>query len=147
MLKKRGTTVVLLAALFALCMMSAFYFGFLSANRGIVIRTERTVKRNQEPVLSGDLDRYFEPEENATSTNPKEASKPSENKDKRMNINTASAKELDTLPGIGPATAKKIIEYRQRYGNFLALEEIKAVDGIGDGTYQKLKELISISDE
>src|SRR5678816_4304014 len=61
-----------------------------------------------------------------------------------ININTASAAELDTLPGIGPTTAQKIIDYRQQNGPFLAKEDIVNVSGIGPGTYERIKDLITV---
>lgn len=61
-----------------------------------------------------------------------------------VNINTASEQELDTLPGIGPAMAKRIIEYRTTEGGFKKLEDIKNIKGIGDAKYNKLKDKICI---
>lgn len=60
-----------------------------------------------------------------------------------ININTASAKELATLPGIGPAKAQKIIDYREKFGPFSACEEITQVDTIGPKTYEAIKDLIT----
>lgn len=62
----------------------------------------------------------------------------------RINLNTASLEELDSLPGIGPATAKLILEYRQQYGGFAAPEEIMNVKRIGEKTYEKLKDRIRV---
>jgi comEA protein len=60
-----------------------------------------------------------------------------------ININTASAELLMTLPGIGEVYAERIIEYRTNK-KFSSIEEIKNIQGIGDKTFEKLKELISI---
>ena len=60
-----------------------------------------------------------------------------------VNINTADEKELDTLPGIGPVMAKRIIEFRQNVGKFTAPSDIKKVKGIGEAKYEKLKDLIT----
>ncbi len=62
----------------------------------------------------------------------------------KINLNTASAAQLDTLPGIGSAYAGRIIEYRQNSGGFKTIEEIKNVKGIGEKTFEKIKELISV---
>lgn len=59
-----------------------------------------------------------------------------------ININTASAEELDTLPGIGPALAQAIIDYRDTFGPFFAIEDIMLVDGIGEATFEDIKDLI-----
>ena len=67
-----------------------------------------------------------------------------ETKSKKININTATEEELDTLPGIGQATAQKIIEYRKENGKFSNIEDIKDVSGIGDSKFDKIKALIEI---
>lgn len=61
-----------------------------------------------------------------------------------ININTATSFELDTLPGIGPTTAQKIIDYRTQNGPFLSIEDIINVSGIGPGTYERIKDLITV---
>jgi competence protein ComEA len=63
---------------------------------------------------------------------------------KIVNINLASAEELESLPGIGEAIAQDIISYREKYGLFKSKEELKNVKGIGDIKFEKVKELISI---
>ena len=61
-----------------------------------------------------------------------------------ININIASQAELESLPGIGPTTAKKIIQYREQNGPFLTAEDIINVSGIGPGTYERIKDLITV---
>ena len=61
-----------------------------------------------------------------------------------VNINTADEKELDKLPGVGPAMAKRIVEYRTENGAFQAPEEIKRGKGIGDAKYEKMKDKIAL---
>jgi competence protein ComEA len=63
----------------------------------------------------------------------------------RVNINTASAAELETLPHIGPSRAQNILAYREAHGPFNAIEEIKNVKGIGDATFADLAPLITVS--
>ena len=63
---------------------------------------------------------------------------------KKININTATKGELDTLPGVGESTANKIIRYREENGKFKTIEEIKEVSGIGDSKYEQIKDLIEI---
>lgn len=63
-----------------------------------------------------------------------------------VNINIASIAELDTLPGIGPTTAQKIIDYRDQNGPFLSTEDIINVSGIGPASYERLKDLITVGD-
>ena len=62
----------------------------------------------------------------------------------KVNINTADSTQLQTLNGVGPATAQKIIDYRQSNGSFSSVEDIKNVSGIGDKTFEKLKDYITI---
>ena len=62
----------------------------------------------------------------------------------RININTADATALDTLPRVGPAIAKRIIEFREENGPFKSVEELMNVSGIGDKTFDQLKDLIKI---
>ena len=60
------------------------------------------------------------------------------------NKNTASMDELDTLPGIGEATAQKIIDYRKEKGKFSKIEDLKEVSGIGESKYEKIKDKICV---
>lgn len=61
-----------------------------------------------------------------------------------IDINIASQAELETLPGIGPTTAQKIVEYRDANGPFVSTEDIINVSGIGPGTYERIKDLITV---
>jgi competence protein ComEA len=62
-----------------------------------------------------------------------------------ININSASQAELETLPGIGPELAQRIIEHRQANGLFASIEAIQDVSGIGPGKFEEIKELITVS--
>jgi comEA protein len=61
-----------------------------------------------------------------------------------INLNTATAVQIATLPGIGPKTADLIVQYRQKNGNFKKVEEIMNVRGIGEKTFLKLKSRITV---
>lgn len=61
-----------------------------------------------------------------------------------VNINTATQTELETLPGVGPSIALKIINYRNENGRFSSIEEIKNVSGIGDSKFEDLKKYITV---
>jgi competence ComEA-like helix-hairpin-helix protein len=61
-----------------------------------------------------------------------------------VNINTADSQLLQTLPGIGPKTAERIIEYRETSGRFKSIEDIQNVKGIGPKKYEKIKALITV---
>ena len=62
-----------------------------------------------------------------------------------VNLNTASASQLESLPGIGARTAERIVEYRQKNGNFKKIEELMNVRGIGEKSFLKLKPLIVVT--
>ncbi len=62
-----------------------------------------------------------------------------------INLNTATAADLEKLPGVGPATAVRIIEYRQKNGAFKKAEELMNVQGIGEKTFLKLKSLVTVA--
>ena len=61
-----------------------------------------------------------------------------------ININRATAEELDEIPGVGPSTAEAIIRYREENGSFRKKEDIKNVSGIGDKTYEKMADQITV---
>lgn len=61
-----------------------------------------------------------------------------------VNINTADAQQLQALPGIGPAIAERIVQYRQAHGPFKTKEDIKNVQGIGDKKFEAIKDLITV---
>ncbi len=61
---------------------------------------------------------------------------------KKINLNTASLEELDTLPGIGPVLAQRIIEYRQTVGPFQSVDDLLHVKGIGPALMEKIRDLV-----
>jgi len=62
----------------------------------------------------------------------------------KLDINTASVKQLQTLPGIGPTIAQDIVKYRQTHGAFEKIEDIMRVKGIGKKKFERIKDLIMI---
>ncbi|MBR6034334.1 MAG: helix-hairpin-helix domain-containing protein [Clostridia bacterium] len=62
----------------------------------------------------------------------------------KININEATQSELETLSGIGPSMAKKIIEYREKNGSFSSIDDIKNVPGIGDSKFEAIKDNIEV---
>ena len=79
-----------------------------------------------------------------TETEPEETETEPEGMVSRINLNTADAAALESLPGIGPALAQRIIDYRMANGPFQTTAEIQDVRGIGAGIYAKIKDSITV---
>ena len=94
-------------------------------------------QRLEIPSLSGT------PGTPSAVTTPAAGTTPVPNAD-LIDINKASLEQLDTLPGIGPTTAQKIIDYRTTNGPFQRIEDIMNVSGIGPSTFDKIKNLITV---
>jgi competence protein ComEA len=62
-----------------------------------------------------------------------------------LNLNTATQAQLETLPGLGAAVAQRILEYREKNGNFKKVEDLMNVRGIGEKSFLKLKPLITVT--
>jgi competence protein ComEA len=60
-----------------------------------------------------------------------------------VNLNTATLEQLDALPGVGPVTAQKILDYRQQSGGFASVDELDAVPGIGPARMEQLREAVA----
>ena len=112
-------------------------------NEQHIFQNEERTSNLQENVLknkrTSNSPNKFSPKEDAVRKADKEKQKivlP-------ININTASEKELDALPGIGPAIARRIVEYRSTQP-FMKIEDIMLVKGIGKKKFAKLKELITV---
>lgn len=102
-------------------------------------------------AVTNDGDYILVPDDETAQANPDAAtggtgvSQPRPNTDpaSQININTADTAELETLPGIGPATAAQIIEHRERHGAFTDLASLEEVSGIGPATRERLDGLVS----
>jgi competence protein ComEA len=62
----------------------------------------------------------------------------------KVNLNTATAAQLDALPGVGPVLAQRIIDFRAQHGGFTDVAQLRQVDGIGEETFARLKELVTL---
>jgi competence protein ComEA len=61
----------------------------------------------------------------------------------KVNINTADSRTLESLPGVGPVLAQRIVDYREAHGPFASIEEIMEVSGIGSATFEQMRDLIT----
>jgi competence protein ComEA len=61
----------------------------------------------------------------------------------RVNLNSATAAQLATLPGIGPKVAARIVEYRQKSGGFKSVQELMNIQGVGEKSFQKLQPYVT----
>lgn len=79
-----------------------------------------------------------------SDNNLETTSRGSKSDSNKVNINTASESELDTLPGIGPALAKRIVEHRSSMGLFKSIEDIRSINGIGEKRFNDIKDFITV---
>lgn len=73
-----------------------------------------------------------------------EKPKPAASSATPVNLNTATAAQLETLPGIGTRTAQLIVEHRQKNGNFKKVEELMNIKGIGEKSFLKIKPMVTV---
>jgi competence protein ComEA len=64
--------------------------------------------------------------------------------EEKININTATVDQLQTLPGVGPSLARSILEYRQKVGKFKKIEEILNIKGMGEKKFQRIKDRLVV---
>jgi len=99
-----------------------------------------TTQINQAAFLT-DGEKIYVPAKGEAVTDPASGSSAVQLK---VDINTATTEELQTLDGIGPVTAEKIVKYRNDVGRFKSIDELKNVSGIGEKTFDSLKEYIRV---
>ena len=98
-----------------------------------------------EEVSDGQMIRILTKEEAKEAPMQKEGAAASEASDGKINLNTADAGALMTLPGIGESKARSILSYREENGGFSSVEEIMNITGIKEGVYSKIKEYITVN--
>lgn len=104
-----------------------------------------TLVNQAEAVTDGMMIRIYTIEEAETLLKTNEVSESGQGKDGKIDINTATAAEIMTLPGIGSSKANAIIAYRETYGAFSCIEDLMKVPGIKDGIFQQMKEHIKVN--
>lgn len=108
----------------------------LSAHSKVSELLEQVELTERADVGALDLNKYLSHEEVITI--------PSKEEFVCVSLNSATAEQLMTLPGVGPSTAQKIIDYRESHGFFVSFEDLLDVKGIGPSKYEKLKEFICL---
>ena len=102
-------------------------------------KEKQTVNKTDDTETEGMTEKYI-----TTSSGVSEEDTKENTQNAKININTATQTQLETLPGIGPSTATKIITYRKENGKFKTIEDIKQVSGIGDSKFEKIKNYITV---
>lgn len=93
---------------------------------------------------SGDVNLEDDPDQNGGAVPVMSATSGTNKAQGKININTASLSQLQSLPGIGPSKAASIIAYRKDHGLFMSIEELRNVSGIGSVTFEKLADYITV---
>ena len=130
----KGKTAILTAG--CLCIVFAIILSvqllLLTGNHGVTVRTDRSASR-EEIMTPG-----------SSSFSSGEKTLPEK---KSININTTDSETLQSLPGIGPATADAITGYRGAHGPFESVEQLADVPGIGSGTLDRIREYICVEED
>lgn len=113
----------------------------------IYIPTKEEIENQEKQKLVEQSKKDVVDLKNTIQVNSKDNSqnyKKTNQKTKKVNINTATQEELNSLPGVGESTANKILNYRKEKGKFKTKEDIKNVSGIGESKFNKIKDLIEV---
>lgn len=129
----------------AAALVIVFSLGFaIGRERGarseVVLQTQRSAARE---VTSAPTEEQTDEAETQT---PRGETSETGAADARVNLNTATLEELQTLPGVGEAIARRILEYREASGGFLTIEQIMEVSGIGEAKFAQIKDLITVEE-
>jgi len=143
-----GAALIIIALIGGILLMIKKGAGASSADQGKIIE-ENNKKISELETKVADLEKENESLKSKPAEQPvsESASQPAQSQSQstgKINLNTATAAQLDSLPGIGPVYAGRIVEYRDSHGGFKSLEEIQNVKGIGPKTYEKFKDQITI---
>lgn len=120
-MKKRSQWIYL-ATLFLFAVFLTGFFLWRGSGGGLEIRTERPIKTTEAPAAE-------------TAAQGK------------LDLNQATAEELEALPGVGPVLAERILAYRQEAGGFGSVEELLRVEGIGQARLEGLRDYVTVEEK
>lgn len=118
-----------------------------STKSALAAQAQDLAKARAEMVTANQTDTKSDAQDSTDSSAnplPKAVDTASVSLSSLVNINSASADQLDTLPGIGPSYAQRIVDYREQHGDFKNIDDLDKVTGIGSSTITKLRDLIQI---
>ena len=155
MQKPRSSRIVILASVIAAVFAFAFYLGRTTVPYAISItaahpdaleNVQQEAELHENPVRAMPMQEEAERIESAASEMPLQAETalPEEEQPDRIDLNMATKEELMTLPRIGEKLAERILAYRQSVGRFSVAEQIMDVEGIGEGTFEAIRERITV---
>ena len=161
-MKKQIRPELLICALAfgALCFLGGFFAGrnslrpldaVLAETAKTAADTEEAQDPDTEPAEpdtpaaeAADTPEDTAPEETAPGDPTEETPAEAQDEDGRIDLNTATAADLETLPGVGPVLAARILDYRAAYGPFRAVEELLNVSGIGEKKLEAIRSLVTV---
>ena len=131
------TTLVIWAVIF----LAGFLIGRLSAGGAVRVRTGHPAKDVASSAAGTSSADAAEPSAATDAPAPQAPTA-----DAPLNLNTAAKEELMLLPRIGETLAERILAYRAENGSFVSTEQLMDIDGIGEGTYNSIRDLVTVED-
>ena len=117
-----------------------------SSSVGVSIQQIETTQQEMpaQPVITAPVETTQLPQASPEPGQPLESIGAPRGGDGKININLASSTELTDLPGIGSVLASRIVDYRRQYGDFLRIEDVRNVSGIGEKRYEAIQDKITV---